>query len=368
MDSLKSPKQEVVENREGTWRWADLKKDQMDWSPSCWEMLGYAPNEFPSRYSEWLRLIHPEDRHWVVQTSAPHQNKCFVALHRDFEYRMLHKSGEYRWFQHHTIIDHDGSGKPFRMQGSARAINDRKRSEGAQSSSELGRFASICSHDLQEPLRKVRAFGDLLKEECSDALGEQGRDYIERMQNAIVRMQTLIDDLLCFSRVDQHVSALREVDLGSVAREVVSDLELKIAETDGRVQIGQLPRLAADRTQMRQLLQNLIGNSLKFHRNGVPPVVEIQGRVSQPSRGEQEKCEITVEDNGIGFDEKYSDRIFFPFQRLHSRDDYPGTGIGLAVCRRIVDWHRGTIAVDSVPGKGTTFRIALPRQHAEVTA
>jgi two-component system sensor kinase FixL len=260
-----------------------------------------------------------------------------------------------------------------------RDISERKRAEMEQaryaaelehSNRELEQFAYVASHDLQEPLRKICSFGSRLEMQHGDSLDESGRDCLRRMQGAAVRMQTLIDDLLALSRVTTKGQTFVPVDLAVIAREVVSDLEVKIEQTDARVEVGKMPAIQADPVQMRQLLQNLIGNALKFHRDDEPPVVKVHARFI-PDRNhraagqspEDEQCRITVEDNGIGFNEKYLDRIFDVFQRLHPRDLYDGTGVGLAICRKIAERHGGTITAESTPGKGATFEVLLPAVH-----
>lgn len=263
---------------------------------------------------------------------------------------------------------------------------EEKAAELARSNAELEQFAFVASHDLQEPLRKILAFGDRLKSKCDDANLTEGRDFLERMQNAAARMQTLISDLLTFSRVISRVQPFAPVDLGVVVREVLSDLEVRIERCKARVEVGDLPTIDADPLQMRQLFQNLVSNALKFQSPGATPKVRIQARAITNPNGrsnangavrphpENESgnwCELTVEDNGIGFDEKYLDRIFAVFQRLHGRQEYEGTGIGLAVCRRIVDRHGGVITARSKPGEGACFIIRVPFgpvEKAEVQA
>jgi len=234
------------------------------------------------------------------------------------------------------------------------------------SNRELQDFAAVASHDLQEPLRKIEAFGSRLRTKYDQALDEPGRDYLARMLAATVRMRRLINDLLSFSRVTTKARAFVTVDLAEVAQEVVSDLEGRMFDTGGRVEVGALPTIEAEPLLMRQLLQNLIGNGLKFHRQGEPPVVRISGRLLDPSDPPVEgpapgprRCEIQVQDNGIGFEEVYSERIFELFQRLHGRDEYEGTGMGLAICRKIVTRHGGTISARSAPGHGATFIVNL---------
>ncbi|MEI6561573.1 MAG: CHASE3 domain-containing protein [Verrucomicrobiota bacterium] len=236
-----------------------------------------------------------------------------------------------------------------------------------RSNAELRDFASVASHDLQEPLRKIQAFADRLRLKCADALGDEGLDYLARMQNAAGRMQTLIQDLLTLSYVTSRAQPFARVNLGQVVQGVLSDLELRIEQGGAKIEVGGLPEIDADPVQMRQLFQNLISNALKFHKPGQPPEVTLSARIfpspepQLPGAGPGEEiCQIVVADNGIGFEAQYVEQVFTLFQRLHSREEYEGTGIGLAVCRKIAHRHGGSIVAKSEKGQGATFIVKLP--------
>lgn len=229
-----------------------------------------------------------------------------------------------------------------------------------ESNKNLEDFAYIASHDLQEPLRKVLTFSDRLNEKYQGLLDETGQDYFDRMRNATIRMQTLITDLLAYSRIGTRANPFSEVNLSEVMKEVISVLDVRRESCHGEINIGDLPTIQADSTQMYQLFQNLIGNALKFHSEGVSPIINVNSE-----KIEKNKCQICVSDNGIGFEPQFVDRIFKPFQRLVSKDAYEGAGIGLAICHRIVDRHHGTITATSIPGKGSTFIVTLPINQSE---
>jgi signal transduction histidine kinase len=224
---------------------------------------------------------------------------------------------------------------------------------------ELSEFAFAASHDLREPLRKIQTFGSILTDRFKDALGVEGRDYLTRMTNAANRMSELIQSLLNYSRLNRPPESFEPTDLSKVISDTVTDLELLIREAGGTVAFGELPVIEADAVQLRQLFQNLISNALKYAEPSRPPIVKIRARTNG------EMCEIMVEDNGMGFEEKHVDRVFKPFQRLHGRSEYEGTGMGLAICRKIVDRHGGSITTRPVPGEGATFIINLPIRQEE---
>ena len=224
-----------------------------------------------------------------------------------------------------------------------------------RSNAALDEFASVASHDLQEPVRKILSFGDRLRTSAGAALTADATDYLARMLGAAGRMRTLISDVLLYSQVTTRVHPFARTDLAQIAREVIADLETSIAESGGRVEVGTLPVIDADAAQMRQLLQNLIANALKYRRKDTPPVVQLTCGLPDGRR-----CVLSVSDNGIGFNEHHAAKIFRMFVRLHGRAEYAGSGIGLAICRKIVERHHGTIAATSREGHGATFIVTLP--------
>ncbi len=233
-----------------------------------------------------------------------------------------------------------------------------------ESNRELELFASVASHDLQEPLRKIQAFGDRLQSVCGDTLTERGRDYLSRMQAASRRMRALINDLLTFSRLTSRPRKPVKVDLNRVLKDVMADLETVTEETGARIRLEPLPELEGDPTQMRRLFQNLLSNALKFAAPQRAPEIRVYADTSR--NGPPDQALVVVEDNGVGFDDKYAERIFGIFERLHGRAQYGGTGMGLAICRKIVERHGGTISASGNPGQGSRFLIWLPlRQQGD---
>ncbi|HEV3384291.1 MAG TPA: PAS domain S-box protein [Gemmata sp.] len=360
------------------------------------DYTGQSPSQ--SQGDGWIEAFHPDD---VEQF----RHKWQMAIARevpDFsaEFRLRRaEDNAYRWMLSNAISQRDPSGSIVEWVGSIADIDDQKRqavtlektvqerttalldeveerkriehqlrdiaAELSRSNKELEQFAYVASHDLQEPLRKIQAFGDRLLTKFSENLPEPGKECVDRMNISASRMRRLIDDLLSFSRVTTQARPFALVDLEKLIQEVVSDLDVYINQYDGVVEIDKLPQIHADATQMRQLFQNLIANAIKFHRANVPPVVAIRGEWLQAhlpnSDGELVAAyRIVVQDNGIGFDEKYRERIFQVFQRLHGRHEYEGTGVGLAICRKIAERHGGTIEAKSLVGEGSTFIVTLP--------
>jgi light-regulated signal transduction histidine kinase (bacteriophytochrome) len=259
------------------------------------------------------------------------------------------------------------------LRGTIRDVTERKQAEQLlieqkvleRSNRELEQFAYVASHDLQEPLNKIRLFGDRLIAKNSFEVDKTSQDYLERMLKATSRMQTLIDNLLALSQIATRGRPFVSTNLSEVLEEVISDLETRINLTGGTIEAQSLPTIEADPIQMHQLLQNLISNGLKFHRQDVPPVIKLSANIPNNKPGQkhvygEDYCQIIIADNGIGLEKKFTDRIFQPFQRLHGHHTYEGTGMGLAICQRIAERHGGRITVNSIPNTGSTFTIILP--------
>jgi PAS domain S-box-containing protein len=322
------------------------------WNPGAEKIKGYTEAEIIGKH---FSLFYPEE---AIEKGWPQHELEKARSEGRFEDEgwRLRKDGSPFWANVVITSFRDEFGVLKGFWKITRDLTERKHAEEdlRQSNRELEQFASVAAHDLQEPLRKIQAFGDRLQARTSKAIDEQAKDYLDRMLDAAVRMRSLINDLLTFSRVHTKGQSFVPVDLTTIAQEVISDLEVRISQAGGRVVVGPLPTVTADPLQMRQLLQNLIGNALKFRKPGEPPVVTLAGRRSGGC------FEIAVSDNGIGFEEIYLDRIFEIFQRLHGRQEYEGTGMGLAICRKIVERHGGSITGRSAPGAGATFTVKLP--------
>lgn len=316
-----------------------------------------------------------DDDQRIIETGKPIINR---------EIPVIRDGAVAQWLETTKVPLRDTEGMIVGLVGISSDISERKLAEeklrrfAAQlerSNTELQNFASVASHDLQEPLRKVQAFGDRLRAKCSDGLGEIGLDYLGRMQSAASRMQVLIHDLLKLSRVTTRAQPFEPCDLGKILQDVLSDLEVPIEKLGAQIDLHPLPTIDADPVQLWQLFQNLINNSLKFHRPGQPPKISVAGRTYEAREhfiagvhAGDRVCEITFQDHGIGFEEKFAEQIFVVFQRLHSRDEYEGTGIGLAVCRKITDRHGGQIMAKGAPGVGATFVVTLPVKQPSLKA
>lgn len=328
---------------------------------SAFDMLKLKREDFVNR-----KFYASFDPHYI-ELLLPRFEKTLAGEESTLEVKMRGKL-----FKVHNVPIRNTDGEIFAGMCVAQDITDVKNYERElkqhieelnNSNRELEQFAYVASHDLQEPLRKIRAFGDRLISKYMDVIGDDGRNYIERMQNASARMQKLIDDLLTFSRISRTQEPFEPVDLDKVVREVLSDLEIAIESKQVRVHLAPLPVIQARTGQLRQLFQNLISNAIKFGREDIPPEIRITCELLEGEKKADNRLKIIIRDNGIGFDDKYAEKIFIIFQRLHGKTEYEGTGIGLAICKRIIENHNGTIMAYSHPGDGATFEITLPLKH-----
>lgn len=328
------------------------------------DITGYSREELCSR--PILDFVHPEDRERTRDRSRDLGEQRSVST--SFVNRYLRRDGGVRWMEWMSAPAPDGL-----VYAVGRDITERLQQDATLRQTladlnarnrELQDFALIASHDLQEPLRKIRAFSDRLQQRHAAQLADEARDYLDRTSQAAGRMQVLIDDLLAYSRVSARGKPFSRVDLQAVMAGVVEDLETALEASGGRVEVEHLPTIDADRTQMRQLFQNLLSNALKFRSPGRPPLIRVEARARDGEDGLE--WTLLFEDNGIGFEPRYAAKVFAPFQRLHARQQFDGTGIGLAIVRRIVERHRGSIEAEGRPGEGAIFTIRLPaRQPSE---
>ena len=335
-------------------------------------IYGYEEEELLAMDS-FLDLIPEEDRQ---ELKNKYRSRISGQSKSDFgETTIMRKDGKIINIEYSTrFMDPSHPGRLFTL---IRDVTEEKKAqrelkfkakELQRSNEELQSFAYAASHDLQEPLRKIISFGDRLVMNYQDKIGETGADYISRMQNAALRMQQLIDNLLTYTRLSYQPPDLAEIDVNEIVNDVMADMEELISETGAKIDVDELPKLPVNPIQMRQLFQNLISNALKFRKNDVVPHVKITSQIATGAEIEEPNdfhhrkkfCRISIADNGIGFESKYAEKIFFIFQRLHGQQEYRGTGIGLAICKKIAEAHNGLISASSAPGKGSVFTVTLP--------
>jgi PAS domain S-box-containing protein len=364
----------------GSWEY-DYKEDIITYSDGLFKLLGLSPDDYPQGKVERLsyyQFIIPEDVQKVmdcVKDAVENQELNFYL-----EYQIIDANGKLKYVAMKAKCSYNQDGKIERILG---VIADRTEVEAYQvelerrlvalkkSNSELEQFAYVASHDLQEPLRKIIAFGERLSHKYGNELSDEGNFFVQRMTNSADRMQTMIHDLLTFSRVTRQSNIFEPVSLKSIFKQVLSDLELKIQEKQATITFDTLPTVAAQPIQMYQLFQNLLTNALKFTKPDEPVVITVKCVRASPLEIKQNPVlfpfidyyKITVSDNGIGLEDEYAEKIFALFQRLHGRLEYEGTGLGLAICRKIVEAHQGQIRASGTLGVGTEFTIYLPESQ-----
>ena len=340
-------------------------------NPAACEMLGFTEEELKGELME-LKILHSG------RDGQPRPADATVLHDISVREPVRSSEGEVFWTKDGDRLPVQAISTPIIVDGEAIGavvtfsdLSQHKRDEAAlrryahelkRSNSELQDFAYAASHDLQEPLRKIQAFGERLNSKYAPALDESGRHYLSRMVEAATRMRRLIDDLLSYSRVNTRSTSFLPVNLNSVLMDVMSDLEPRLEAAGAKVRVGDLPAVEADPGQMHQIFQNLLSNALKFRREGVTPSITVEGDIEAGEDGAMAR--IAVADNGIGFDPRHAERIFGMFERLHGREEYDGTGVGLATCRKIADRHGGKLAAWGEPGAGAVFTLTLPIRQA----
>jgi PAS domain S-box-containing protein len=345
----------------GVWEW-DISTNAINWDERMENIFGIKPGTFEGNYDAFESFLVDEDIAHVRKgiSSALDFDAPFETV-----YRIKLKNGDIKHINAKALVNRDHEGKPFRMTGVCFDITEMKKGaeqnlfklneELLRSNKELEQFAYVASHDLQEPLRMISSFTQLLSQRYKDKLDHDADEFIQFAVEGANRMQRLINDLLEYSRVETKGKSLSETDMQNVLGHAINNLKLIINEKAALITNDELPVVLADAGQIIQLLQNLLGNSLKF--------CEISPKIHISAVEEKEYFQFSVKDNGIGIEPQYFDRIFSIFQRLHQKEEYEGTGIGLAICRRIVERHGGKIWVESIPGIGTTFKFTLRKKQ-----
>lgn len=355
----------------GNWE-LDLKTNKLWFSDEVYNIFGFNPEELTLEldlqkleitYDVLLNtIVHPDDKELL--------DKAFKEALKgekqyDIDHRIMLPNGEERIIHEQAELIFDENRIPIKMSGTTQDISDRKKTEKKlkeliqelkRSNEELKQFAYVASHDLQEPLRTIASFTQLLERRYKGKFDSDADEFMDYIVEAAKRMQNLINDLLQYSKVMKDRCEFKSVDMEIILKETLFNLRGAIKETKAEITHDPLPEVIGDKNQLTQLFQNIISNSLKFRKENESPRIHI----SAEKNTQEDKYVISIADNGIGMEQQYADRIFKIFQRLHTMDEYDGTGIGLAISKRIIERHNGEIWVESSPGKGSTFYFTLP--------
>jgi signal transduction histidine kinase len=364
--------------RFGTWEYS-VATQEIEWSVGMYSLFGYDVLEDRSlKINEELyeKHIDPED----YKRGITLKNDTTSGKEEYFwQYKITSNTGEIKWLETYGRILRNEKGEFIKTFGITRDITRLKLYEHSleakiielnRSNAELEEFAYVASHDMQEPLRKLLTFSERLTTKYKDVLKDEGQLYLNRIVAATDNMRLLIDNLLDFSRISRTGEAFEVTDLDNVLHKVLSDLEVPIEEKQATVTTGKLPVIEAQGPQMKQLFTNIISNALKFRKPSVSPVIKITSEPVLAEEGirhglriQNRYHKIQFADNGIGFEQEYADRIFQIFQRLHGKAEYPGSGIGLAICKKIVEYHNGLIYAKGQLGDGAVITVILPEKH-----
>ncbi len=360
----------------GTWS-LDISSGNMEWSDGMSRIFGYKISAPINKSLEfYLQHVVDKDRagyHRVIRESISN-NTGF-----SFTYSIINGQDDELILYTKGKPVRGNAGRTLKLIGVTHDITqvrdheqklEEKIQELDRSNKELEEFAYIASHDLQEPLRKITSFSERLREKLGDDINQESENYLNRMLAATDNMRLLIDNLLEFSRTNRITEPSIRVDLNQLFTEVKADLELKVDESSAVIEIQKLPKIEGYPSQLRQLFNNLLSNAIKFKKQDQPPFIAISSqeltteqKLSQHLKTNKTYYLVEVSDSGIGFEQEYAHKIFQIFQRLHGKSEYPGSGIGLAICKKIVENHKGTIYARSEPGKGSQFYLTLPEKQ-----
>ena len=351
----------------------NITTNKLIYSENLYRLLGCEPNSFKPSVTNYLKFVHPDDRH-IVANGVDNLLKKHDTYTR--MYRVIRKDGQIRFFrsigkfiENNGHSTHIGVIQDITLEHMNNLTLQEKNRELELSNKELSSFNQIASHDLQEPLRKIQTFISLIKESELSGLSKLDIDYLDRIQNSLTRMRKLIDDLLLYSRTNKTDKIFEESDLNILLKNTLLELFEEIEEKSAHIESVQLPVLKVIPFQIQQLFKNLINNSLKYSKPLGEQVIKIDcEKITAKDYpilnmdSEKKYYKITVTDSGQGFEQQYADQIFTIFKRLHTSDEYPGTGIGLSICKRIVENHSGFIFAEGKSGIGATFSIFFPAE------
>ncbi|WP_285010060.1 sensor histidine kinase [Pedobacter faecalis] len=359
----------------GSWEWMEGKQYIL-WSDEMYNIHGLFPHSVTMNINTYQSLIHEED---LKEVTAEFERAQIRKTPFKLNYRIVRPSGQIRHVLTAGEYKRIGINDNFAYIGTTQDVTELREAQVQleekisalnRSNQDLEQFAYVASHDLQEPLRKIQAFSKRLKEQHSGNLDEEAQDYLSRMDQAANRMRVLISDLLTFSKATRDGKRFTVVDLGDLITRITHDMDYTIEQKQATISVSASIGVYGVETQLYQLFLNLIGNALKFTKSGQPPHVKISAQSATDDQlnlegivPRQQYASITIEDNGIGFDRNDAGRIFDLFHRQHIRSEYEGTGIGLAICKKIVSYHNGLIYADSEPGQGSVFTVLLPKKH-----
>jgi signal transduction histidine kinase len=339
---------------------------ELTWSPGMFKILGMDPDSVPPSFEVFSQYVVKEDRERLIETvtEARRTRQMYKC-----EFSMVNADGEFRRVYAESTIRYSNS-EPTEYHGILKDLTEsylvsrqleQKVKQLDKSNENLQEFVYVASHDLQEPLRKISTFAGRLQR-FSEKLEGDGKMYLERISKSAANMQQLLQDLLHFSRLSVQEQKFQATDLNKCLQEAISHHEINIEETKTTITSDHLPTIEAYPSQVTQLFTNIISNAIKFRKPGVFPYVKVSSRIVKENGQTESKTltEIHIEDNAVGFEEEYAEKIFHLFQRLNGKSEYPGSGIGLSICKKIAENHHGHIYAKSKLGQGSVFTIVLP--------